>query len=72
MPLAAAGLHQFFKGRFRILGRAVLPMPLLNFAGRHRSALAFNPFDQPALFAVIVGFGQQRVDSPGLGLEPLG
>ena len=70
MPLAVAGLHKFFQGRFCILGRVVLPMPLLNFAGRHRSAFALNPFDQPALVAVFVIFVENRVDSPGLPPEP--
>ena len=44
-------------------------MPLLHFAGCHRPTFALDPFDQPTLVAVIVGFGQQRVNSPDFGLD---
>ena len=72
MPITIAGRYEFAQGRMGILGRAISPMPSLHFASCHRSTFALDPFDQPALVAVIVGFGQPRVDSPGFGLEPLG
>ena len=56
--MAAAGLRQLFQGRFRILGRAVLPMPLLNFANCYRFAFALDPLDQSTLFVVLIRLRQ--------------